>query len=163
MHKFPSGSKSVTALSCCQIQTVWIVIVPNVRWRTFWLRQWICDRTDTDSLDDNIVPNLRLRTFRNWSVRATLARASQFDNPLPLPLREAKAGKNLNEEIIRLLLTGIGKRCSQTISNSLLILTLKIQTKSVYNQQDRFNPTSRCIQSTVCQQAKQSFHPVRKT
>ncbi len=38
--------------------------------------------------------------------------------PLPLPLRVAMSGRNhLNEEITPLLPTGIGKRCSQTISN----------------------------------------------
>ncbi len=38
--------------------------------------------------------------------------------PSPLPLRVAKAGgNNLNEEITTLLPTGIGERCSQTISN----------------------------------------------
>ncbi len=35
----------------------------------------------------------------------------------PVPLRVAKTGKNhLNEEITSLLPTGIGERCSQTIS-----------------------------------------------
>ncbi len=38
--------------------------------------------------------------------------------PSPLPLRVAKAGiNNLNEKITPLLLTGIGERFSQTISN----------------------------------------------
>ena len=39
-------------------------------------------------------------------------------DPSPLPLRVATAGKkHLNEESTPLLLTGIGQRCSQTISN----------------------------------------------
>ncbi len=46
---------------------------------------------------------------------------SQGADPLPLPLRVAKAGRNhLNEEISQitpLLPTGIGERYSQTISN----------------------------------------------
>ncbi len=43
---------------------------------------------------------------------------SQGADPLLLPLRVAKAGRNhLNEEITPLLPTGIGERDSQTISN----------------------------------------------
>ncbi len=43
---------------------------------------------------------------------------SQGADPLPLPLRVAKAVRNhLNEEITPLLRTGIGERCSRTISN----------------------------------------------
>jgi hypothetical protein len=42
----------------------------------------------------------------------------QGADPLHLPLRVAKAGRNhLNEEITPLLPTGIGERYSQTISN----------------------------------------------
>jgi hypothetical protein len=38
--------------------------------------------------------------------------------PSPLPQRVAKASRNhLNEEITPLLPTGMGERCSQTISN----------------------------------------------
>jgi hypothetical protein len=38
--------------------------------------------------------------------------------PAPLPLREGRQGRNhLNEEIIPLLLSGIGEQYSQTISN----------------------------------------------
>jgi hypothetical protein len=38
--------------------------------------------------------------------------------PSPIPLRVAKAGRNiLNEEITPLLPTGIGERYSQTVSN----------------------------------------------
>jgi hypothetical protein len=43
---------------------------------------------------------------------------AQGDNPIPLPLHVATAGKNhLNEEIAPLLPTRRGERCSQTISN----------------------------------------------
>jgi hypothetical protein len=43
---------------------------------------------------------------------------AQGADPLPLPLRVATTGNHhLNEEITPLLPTGIGERCSQTISN----------------------------------------------
>ncbi len=49
---------------------------------------------------------------------STYGFASQGADPPPHPLRVAKAGrKHLNEEFTLRLPTGIGERCSQTISN----------------------------------------------
>jgi hypothetical protein len=45
----PSGYEPVTALSCCWIWTVWIIIVSNLPWRTFRINS--ADRTGNMSRD----------------------------------------------------------------------------------------------------------------
>jgi hypothetical protein len=57
---------------------------------------------------------MSLKEFLFYSIFSK----SYTTDPLPLPLSTAKAGRNhLNESKAPLLLTGIGERYSQTISN----------------------------------------------
>jgi hypothetical protein len=44
LKKSSMGSEPVSALSSCRIWTVWMIIVPHLRWRTF--RYWAIRATD---------------------------------------------------------------------------------------------------------------------
>ncbi len=72
----PSGSESVTALSCCRIWTVWMIIVPNLRWRTF--RYWAVRAADVRDIGSSpegehwVIPLLTLP----WKSQVTTLQTS---------------------------------------------------------------------------------------
>ncbi len=104
MQNAPSGNEPVTALSCCRIWTVWMIIVPNLRWRIF--RYWAVRASDVRDIGSSpegehwVIPLLTL----TWKSQVTTLQTNC--KPATIQLSDASSPHHqCNHNVMYLLMS----------------------------------------------------------
>ena len=146
------GSEQVSTQSCCTIWTVWMIIVPNLRWRTF--RYWAVRASDVQGIGSILIGDTGQFLYWLWphyQHKPTLNMQTSF-NPSSVA---SSLQHPCNNNVLRLFLpvsctkSTINQKEWHVATKRLNLVLENKQIKRMFSLRYFNNPLQYCYQRTT--------------